>query len=57
MRVTAPPPVIFPANYRKPKSLVSVNYNKTTIINAETGERKEFNDSVAAFKYKTEIDA
>jgi hypothetical protein len=56
VRVTPIAPT-FPAGYRKPKSLVSVNYNKVTIINPETGERKEFEDSIKAFEYKKAIDA
>jgi len=40
------------AAYKKPRCLVSVSWNKTTIIDTETGDRKEFDDAKSAWEYK-----
>lgn len=56
MKVTPVPPVTFPMNYKRPKFFVRVDHQKTTIINGETGERKEFTDSLEAFRYKETLE-
>lgn len=56
MRVTPITPTANAA-YKKPRFLVSVSWNKTTIIDTVTGDRKEFDDAKSAWEYKVELEA
>lgn len=51
MRVSAITPTRPPID-RKPRFMMSVRYDKFAVVNGDTGERTEFTDSVAAWKFK-----